>query len=151
MEVYKSLPRVLFLALETCAVIRACLDKDTSSEIRNHPEVRSLQASARYVLGELYASLDLEKRSARRKETPFEEARRWEQRFKQTMRRLAEAGIKTRRETEEGWEEYRAQREEWESKLHRFASYLGYDWDEVTGDRDLRYAADEEMEEPEKG
>jgi hypothetical protein len=26
--------------------------------------------------------------------------------------------------------------------------FLGYDWDEVTGDRDLHYAADEEMDEP---
>ena len=53
--------------------------------------------------------------------------------------------------TKRGWEEYRARREEWESKLHRFSVYLGYDWDEITGDRDLRYAADEEMEEPREG
>jgi Ion channel len=149
-EVYKSLPRVLFLALETCTVIRSCLDEDAYPETRNHPEVRSLQASARHVLSELYASLDLERRSLRRQETPFEEARRWEQRFKQTMGRLDRVGIKTLRDPDKGWEEYRAQREEWESKLHRFARYLGYDWDEVTGDRDLRYAANEEMEEPKK-
>jgi hypothetical protein len=49
---------------------------------------------------------------------------------------------------EQGWEEYRTQREEWESKLRRLALHLGYDWDEVTGDRDLEYAADEEKEEP---
>ncbi|MGB7923174.1 MAG: potassium channel family protein [Pyrinomonadaceae bacterium] len=145
-EVYKSLPRVLFLVLETCAVIRSCLDREMYPETCQHPEVRSLQASARHVLRELYASLDLEIRSARSKETPFEEARRWEQRFKQTMRRLREAGIITRRDVEMGWEQYRAQREEWESTLQRFAAYLGYEWDEVTGDRDLRYAADEEME-----
>jgi len=30
------------------------------------------------------------------------------------------------------------------TQLRRFAIYLGYDWDEVTGDRDLRIAADEE-------
>jgi hypothetical protein len=145
-EVYKSLPRVLFLVLETCAVIRSCLDSDAYPETCNHPEVRSLEASARHVLRELYASLDLEKRPARREETQFEEARRWEQRFKQTMRRLNGAGVVTRRDVERGWELYRAQREEWESTLQRFAAYLGYEWDEVTGDRDLRYAADEEME-----
>jgi hypothetical protein len=32
--------------------------------------------------------------------------------------------------------------------LQRLSIYLGYDWDEVTGDRDLDYAADEEKEEP---
>ena len=47
-----------------------------------------------------------------------------------------------------GWLEYRAQREGWESKLRRLALYLGYDWEEVTGDRDLEYAADEKKEEP---
>jgi hypothetical protein len=127
-------------------VIYSCLDDDVYAETRNHPEVRSLQASVRHVLNELYASLDLERRSSRRQETPSEEMRRWERRFKQTMRKLRESGVATRRDVERGWEEYRAQREEWEAKLQRFASYLGYEWDEVTGDRDLRYAADEEME-----
>ncbi len=73
---------------------------------------------------------------------------RWERRYRQTTDRLREAGIRTRRDADAGWEDYRANREEWEAPLKRFATYLGYDWDEVTGDRDLRYAADEAMEEP---
>jgi hypothetical protein len=151
-EVYKSLPRVLFLALETCAVIRSCLDNEEYAQTCNHPEVRTLEASSRHVLRELLASLELERRAARRKrETVFEESRRWQQRFEQTMRLLKEAGIKTRPDRDAAWEFYRARREEWEAQLHRFSNYLGYDWDEITGDRDLRYAADEEMEEPGKG
>lgn len=149
-EVYKGLPRMLFLLLESCTVLRSCLDKEEYKEIYYHPEVRTLEASALHVLRELVASLNLERRSWRRKETPFEESRRWKRRFTATMRRLTDSNIRTRRDAEAGWEEYRARREEWESKLHRFASYLGYDWDEVTGDRDLRYAADEKMEEPGK-
>ena len=43
-EVYKSLPRMLFLLLETCAVIRSCLDREEYTEIYNHPEVRNLEA-----------------------------------------------------------------------------------------------------------
>jgi hypothetical protein len=35
----------------------------------------------------------------------------------------------------------------WEQQLAGFALFLGYDWDEVTGDRDLRLAA----EQPEAG
>ena len=66
------------------------------------------------------------------------------------MKRLEDSGIKTRRDAHAGLEEYRAQREDWESTLYRFARHLGYDWDEVTGDRNLRYAADEEMEKPEE-
>ena len=149
-EVYKSLPRILFLLLETCTVIRACLDQDEYSEIRNRPEGRTLEASVRHVLGALVASLDLERRVQERYEITSEEERRWRLRYKATMRRLSSSGIKTRRDMDAGLQEYQAQREEWESKLHRISHYLGYDWDEVTGDRDLRYAADEEMEEPQK-
>jgi Ion channel len=150
-EVYKGLPRMLFLLLETCAVIRSCFDAEEYREIYNHPEVRNLEASTRHVLFELDASLNLEGRRARRNETTYEESRRWLGRYRATMRRLADAGIKTRPDEKQGLEEYRARREEWESKLQRFSLYLGYDWDETTGDRDLRYAADEEMEEPMKG
>jgi hypothetical protein len=149
-EVYKSLPRVLFLALETCAVIRSCLDADEYTETCHHPNVRTLEASSRHVLRELLASLELERRAARRKETHFEESKRWRQRFEQTMRLLREANIRTRPETDAAWEFYRSRREEWEAQLQRFSAYLGYDWDEVTGDTDLRYAADEEMKEPGK-
>jgi hypothetical protein len=147
-EVYKSLPRVLFLALETCAVIRSCLDDEAYMEMCNHPDVRTLEASSRHVLWELLTSLELERRAARRRETAFEESRRWRHRFEQTMRKLKEAGIRTRIDEAAAWEFYRARREEWEAQLHRFSRYLGYDWDEITGDSDLRYAADEGMEEP---
>jgi hypothetical protein len=107
-----------------------------------------LEATSRHVLKELLASLELERRAARRKESVFEESRRWQDRFDQTMHKLKEAGIKTRPQADVAWEHYRTRREEWEAQLHRFSNYLGYDWDEITGDRDLRYAADEEMEEP---
>lgn len=150
-EVYKSLPRMLFLLLETCAVIRSCLDEHEYEEIYHHPEMRNLEQSARHVLFELDASLSLERRRSRRNETHYEESRRWEGRYAATVRRLADSGIKTYRDETAGLEKYRARREEWESKLHRFSVYLGYDWDETTGDRDLRYAADEEMETPLKG
>jgi Ion channel len=143
-EVYKSLPRILFLLLETCAVIRSCLDDNEYSEMVNRPEIRTLEASARYVLGALFASLDLERRARIERETKAEELRRWRRRYQQTMRRLIESGIKTRPEEEAGWEGYQAQREEWESKLQHISHYLGYDWEEVTGDRDLRYAAEEQ-------
>jgi Ion channel len=148
LEVYKSLPRVMFLVLETCAIIRSCIDRDEYRELCDHPEVRTLEASAFHVLHDLVDSLELERRTRRRKESHFEEARRWEQRFQQTMQRLNESGIKTERDREAAWGHYRQRREDWEAQLHRFSLYLGYEWDEITGDRDLLYAADEAMEEP---
>lgn len=150
-EVYKSTPRVLFLLLETCTVIRAALDREQNEDLRNYPEVRTLDAGVRHVLEQLVDSLDLERRVQIRKPTRPEAAEdeaRWGRRYEQTLARLKESGIKTREHPERGWEEYRAQREEWESKLRRLAHHLGYDWEEVTGDRDLEYASDEGKEQP---
>ena len=152
-EVYKSLPRMLFLLLECCSIIRTSLDPEENSDLRNYPEVRTLEASARHVLGELVASLDIERRERPRRETEAEAAEkeeRWHKRYRQTIERLAASGIVTRRDVSAGWDEYREQRQEWESKLQRLSIHLGYDWDEVTGDRDLEYAADEEKEEPQE-
>jgi Ion channel len=150
-EVYKGTPRVLFLLLETCTVIRAALDREQNEDLRNYPEVRTLEAGVRHVLTQLVGSLDLERRERPRRPTEpeaEEDERRWRRRYEQTLARLRESGIATRDDVEQGWEEYRAQREEWESKLRRLAVHLGYDWDEVTGDRDLEYASDEGKEEP---
>lgn len=150
-EVYKGTPRVLFLLLETCTVIRAALDREQNEDLRNYPEVRTLDAGVRHVLAQLIDSLDLERRERARRPTRAEAAEdeaRWGSRYEQTVARLKESGIKTRQHPERGWEEYRAQREEWESKLRRLAHHLGYDWEEVTGDRDLEYASDEGKEQP---
>jgi hypothetical protein len=149
-EVHKSMPRMLFLELETCAVVYACLDEGEYPDTYNHPEVRTLAVSARHVLRELVGALGIERRSVLRYDETMEEERRWRSRYRRTLGQLREAGIRTARDEERGWEIYRLHREEWESQLRRFASFGGYDWDEVTGDRDLRYAADEEMEEPEE-
>jgi hypothetical protein len=143
-EVYRSLPRILFLLLETCSVIRTCVGAEESADLRNFPEVRTLEASSRHVLTQLVESLELERRMRPRKLLPGEgeeDERRWRRRFAQTRERLEESGIGTRADAERSWEEYRAQREEWESKLERLSLYLGFDWEEVTGDRDLEDAS----------
>jgi hypothetical protein len=147
-QVYKSLPRILFLMLETSAVLRVCLDPERYPETCKHPEVRTLESSARHVLGQFVAALGLGGRARHGGAERFEESSRWRKRYEQTMRRLRESGIETRADEAAGWEEYRAKREEWESPLKRLADYLGYDWDEVTGDGDLRHAAAEPAEEP---
>lgn len=150
-EVYKGAPRVLFLLLETCAVIRSALDREENKDLRNYPEVRTLDAVVHHVLTAFVDSLDLERRGRPRRPTKdeAEEAeQRWRRRYEQTLERLRESDIGIRRDTEQGWEEYRSQREEWESKLRRLSLHLGYDWEEVTGDRDLEYAADEGKEKP---
>jgi hypothetical protein len=140
--VHKSMPRVFFLILETCAVIQSCLDGEEYPETCSHPEMRTLEASGLHVLDQLVGALCLE--HERSIEEPAVASRRLQRRYRQTLKQLAAAGVKTRTDVNEGWEIYRARRERWETKLHAFSDYLGYDWDEVTGDRDLRYAADDE-------
>jgi Ion channel len=148
-EVYRSLPRILFLLLETCSVIRTCVDVEESEDLRNFPEVRTLEASARHVLTQLVTSLELERRMRPLRasvDENEEDESRWRRRFKQTRARLKESGIKTRADVGASWEEYREQREQWESKLERLSLYLGFDWAEVTGDRDLEEATDDNEE-----
>ena len=157
-EVHKGMPRILFLILETCVVIKSCLDQEKNGALTRHPEVNALDRSARYVLGTMTTSLDLNdndsamtnhvERAIDDDETPGEERRRWRARWRQTMERLEAEGIPVRSDRRQSWDDYQRQRREWESALYRFAVYLGYDWDEVTGDRDLEYASNEEMEDP---
>lgn len=142
-EVHKSLPRMLFLALEICAVMRACLDPQAHAGTADHPARHTLESSARYVLAALVAALGLTRDSPRLAEPRALEKRRWRGRFEQTLQRLREAGIQTPTDLTAAWESYRRERDEWVPKLQRFASYLGYEWEEVTGDRDLAHAAEE--------
>ena len=147
-QVYKGMPRVLFLSLEICAVIKSCLDQQEYSELEDHPAVLTMESSATHVLNELSEYLDLKKLEDDSFETRPEEIDRWRTRYEQTLQRLKEAGIKTEGDAVKGWKIYQSKRAEWEWRLLSFARYLGYDRDEVTGDRDLEYAANEEMEKP---
>lgn len=156
-EVHKSMPRILFLILEVCVVIKSCLDREEYAQIWRHPEVQALDANARYMLATLTVALKLDTDSKKNdtlagdeSETPEEERRRWYGRWRQTTNRLQEEGIKINTHGQTSWADYSRQRREWETQLYRFATYLGYDWDEVTGDSGLEYAANEDMEEPMK-
>ncbi|HEY9403247.1 MAG TPA: potassium channel family protein [Pyrinomonadaceae bacterium] len=143
--VHKSMPRIFFLILETCAVINGCLDDEEYPEMCSHPEMRTLKASGLHVLEQLTFALGLKDEAA--DEDPAAATRRLQRRYRQTLKQLGEADIKTHRDPNRGWEIYREQRERWEMKLRAFTDYLGYDWDEVTGDKDLRYATDEDVDE----
>ncbi|HEY0081195.1 MAG TPA: hypothetical protein VGB61_00285, partial [Pyrinomonadaceae bacterium] len=142
---HKSMPRIFFLILETCAVINSCLDDDEYPEMCSHPEMRTLKASGLHVLGQLVFALGLKEKAP--DEDPTEASRRLQRRYRRTLEQLAEGGIKTHRDPDRGWEIYLEQRGRWEAKLNAFCEYLGYDWDEVTGDRDLRQATDKEVDE----
>lgn len=145
-EVYKGLPRVLFLALETVAVISSCLDKEKYSELYNHPNVVTLGSSARHVLSKFISLLGLERAVERSEAKAFNGSLRWRRRFDETILEMRDAGIATEPDTEAAWQIYQHHRAEWEKQLYHFSRFLGYDWDEVTGDihREAATELDEE-------
>ncbi|MBV9391788.1 MAG: two pore domain potassium channel family protein [Verrucomicrobia bacterium] len=148
-QVHKSLPRMLFLVLEACAVTRSCLDNEAYEELCRHPELRTLEETGRHVLSELATAVGVGRGAAISEDEPgregvpiVEEPARWRQRYEDTLRRLAAAGVRLPPDLEAGWREYRRRRHGWELELAGFALFLGYDWDEVTGDSDLRLATE---------
>jgi hypothetical protein len=142
-EVHKSLPRILFLVLETSSILECCVDANKYPETCRRPEVGTLEETARYVLHQLVTFLGLAEATEYFKEAPVAEPARWQVRYRQTMVRLSEAGIQVREDKEIGLRQYYENRLHWEQRLGLFARFLGYDWDEITGDRDLRHAEDQ--------
>ncbi|HLM02677.1 MAG TPA: potassium channel family protein [Pyrinomonadaceae bacterium] len=144
-EVYKGLPRALFVVLETVAILNAHLDEKEYVEAGDHPDVLIAGDSTRHVLFELITSLKLEKRATEPFETEEETLARRRKCFNRAARHLRRSKIKVRDDTEQAFLEYTTDRAAWESQLFHFADFLGYDWDEVTGDRSLKDATDDEV------
>jgi len=146
-EVYKGLPRALFVVLESVAILNAHLDEKEYVEAGDHPDVIIAADNARYVLAELLTSLKLEKHAVEPFESEEEILKRRRRCFNRTIRYLQKSKIKTRNDVEQAFLEYSADRTAWERQLYHFSNFLGYDWDEVTGDRSLEDAVDDEVTE----
>jgi hypothetical protein len=144
-EVYKGMPRTLFFVLETCAIINAHLDEDEYIEAADHPDVLLADDNARYVLGELITALNLEKRAVEKFETEEKSVQRRRKTFRRALKHLQDKKIKTRADIERAFQKYSDDREDWERQLYHLADFLGYDWDEVTGDHSLEDAIDHEV------
>jgi hypothetical protein len=144
-EVYKGLPRALFVVLETVAILNAHLDEKEYVEAGDHPDVLIAGDNARHVLFELVTSLKLETRATEPFESEEETLRRRRKCFNRAVKHLGRSKIKTRADIEQAFLEYSTDRAAWERQLYHFADFLGYDWDEVTGDRSLEDATDDEV------
>lgn len=146
-EVYKGFPRALFVVLETVAILNSHLDEKEYMEAGDHPDVLIAGDNARYVLAELVTSLNLQTGATDPFESDSETLRRRRKSFNRAMKNLQKTKIKTRADIEQAFLEYSKDRANWEQQLFHFAEFLGYDWDEVTGDRDLEDATDDEVTE----
>lgn len=145
-EVHKSLPRMLFISLDLCATIRCCLDEDAYPDLCLHPELHTLDETARHVLREMVRSLQLRdampNAAVPTNALPSNDTPRWRTRFQQTLARLRTADLHTRPDTRRGFAEYCDSRREWEKRLGTLSVFLGYSWEEVTGDLGLQHAVD---------
>ena len=146
-EVYKGFPRALFVVLETVAILNAHLDEKEYVEAGDHPDVLIAGDNARYVLAELVTSLNLQTGALESFESEAETIRRRRKSFNRAVKHLQETEIKTRTDIARAFLEYSEDRADWERQLFHFADFLGYDWNEVTGDRDLEDATDDEVTE----
>jgi hypothetical protein len=147
LEVYKGFPRALFFVLETVAILNAHIDEEEYVEAGDHPDVLIAGDNAKHVLFELVTSLKLETHATEPFESEAETLLRQRKCFNRAMRHLQNSKIKTRSDIEQAFLEYTADRSAWERQLYHFADFLGYDWDEVTGDRSLDDATDNEITE----
>jgi hypothetical protein len=146
-EVYKGFPRALFVVLESVAILNAHLDEKVYVEAGDHPDVLIAGDNARHVLAELVTSLNLQTAASNAFESEAETLRRRRKSFDRALLHLQSQKIKTRADVEQAFDEYSADRASWERQLFHFADFLGYDWYEVTGDRDLADATDDEVTE----
>ena len=145
LEVYKGLPRALFVVLETVAILNAHVDEQEYVEAGDHPDVLIAGDSARHVLFELLSSLKIGSNAVTAFESEAKILSRRRGCFNRTLRNLRQNKIKTRDDIEQAFAEYSGDRAAWEPQLYHFADFLGYDWDEVTGDHSLEDATDDEV------
>lgn len=144
-EVYKGFPRAIFVVLETVAILNAHLDEKEYVEAGDHPDVLIAGDNARYVLAELVTSLNLQNRVTDSFEPETETIERRRKSFNRAIKHFQKTEIKTRADIEQAFLEYSEDRANWERQLFHFAEFLGYDWNEVTGDRALEDATDDEV------
>ena len=146
-SVYKSMPRVLFILLEAANIINTCLDQEEYVNTTDRPEIDTLGESALQVLNDFLVALSLELETQKHIETPEAEFKRRKLCFYRTTQNLKSAGIKIRPDRNLALAQYISGRERWEKQLHRLGYFLGYDWDELTGDNNLQDAVHEEPDE----
>lgn len=133
--------------LETVAILNAHVEETEYVEAGDHPDVLIAGDNARHVLFELVTTLQIQKYATEPFESDAETLLRQRKCFNRALKHLQTSQIKTRSDVEQAFREYSADRLAWERQLFHIAHFLGYDWDEITGDRSLEDATDDEITE----
>jgi len=139
----KSLPRMIFLLIETANIVEIYLNFLIHVEICDHSGVMTLKQNALAVGDELILVLRLQKRASDPIDASIEELARHRHCCQRTMCQLATSDTTTR-DDQLAFQDYIQARGRWERKLGCVSRFLSYDWEEISGDQDLDHATNSE-------
>lgn len=120
---YYAVPRVLFLALDTAALLRSALDPVRYRRVVGFPAVAAMEAAAEGLLAELGSTGD-------RQAAPQDE-QAWRRRFADAVRVLGDGGLALRADVPAGSAEYVRLRARWDLALQALSSGMLYDWQDI--------------------
>lgn len=121
-ESYYALPRILFVALESTALLRSALDPKHYSALIRSSVVDELFEAAMALLRELVSGI-------RASSPSDEELMEWRKRYVNAATRLADAGIHVRDDVAVAMNEYVSDRMQWDFALCKLATYMLYEWE----------------------
>lgn len=144
--VYKSFPRMLFILLETAALMQSLPSRSEYADAVDSPELNTLAESTPSIVQELVIVLNLQTRLASG-DGPIELLPRLQRCFRRAEATFQKAGILTETDKQAAFNRYREHRRGWERALFVVSEFLGYDWEEISGDGDLWTAREDESQE----
>lgn len=144
--IYKSFPRFLFVLLELTTIIDTLLDQKACLELIDSPELEDLRTGTETALKELIVVLNLQE-TLESSTGPRFPLRRHRVSCTRALHTLKQADIPVVGDRRSVFERYSNRRSEWEKALFVASGFLGYGWEELTGDSDLSNAYEDETAE----
>ena len=144
--IYKSFPRFLFVLLELTTILDTLIDRQACLELIDSPELEDLRTGTETALKELVVVLNLQE-TLESSAGPRFPLRRHQVSCTRALNTLKQAGIPVEADWRSVFEQYSNRRSEWEKALFVASGFLGYEWEELTGDSDLNNAYEDETAE----
>lgn len=123
-----ALPRILFIGLDTAALIRSALDPERYQRLLGSAELAELIEAS----NDLLSGLTSDGRA--RPPTPVEAAD-WRSRFDDAWGRLESAGLRLRADRIAAVQAYVAERARWNQPLRTLADFMLYEWTDIENER----------------
>lgn len=126
-QVYYSLPRILFLAMDTTTLIKSALHEQKYRSLIHCAAVTELSGGGLHLL-QILSNLLIPKRNLLLSE---QEEENWRKRYYQAVEKLNAAQIKTVDDLEKGADLYVDLRRTWAMYLGDLIDYTAYSWSEI--------------------